>query len=172
MGIFWTLSTFTSLLLGPHQAKFHIGSANLLLLNIYHCPDFIFSWGAWLAQTVNHATLDIGVMSLSPTLDVEDCNQHCSGWLNLQEKSQSFRTKETEYKVWSNSVAKNESGIPQKENTEMGSYKLCVYIHPKYLPNLQIGGQTATNPVKDIRTELQFEPTAQETEFTVWVQQR
>lgn len=27
--------------------------------------------GAWLAQSVEHATLDLGVMSLSPTLGVD-----------------------------------------------------------------------------------------------------
>ena len=29
------------------------------------------SWGVWLAQSVEHVTLDLGVVSSSPTLDVE-----------------------------------------------------------------------------------------------------
>jgi len=28
-------------------------------------------WGAWLAQSVEHTTLDLGVVSSSPTLGVE-----------------------------------------------------------------------------------------------------
>ena len=28
-------------------------------------------WGGWLAQSVEHVTLDVGVISLSPTLGVE-----------------------------------------------------------------------------------------------------
>ena len=29
-------------------------------------------WGAWLAQSVKHMTLDLGVVSSSPTLGVDD----------------------------------------------------------------------------------------------------
>ena len=35
-----------------------------------YCKD-IFKTGAWLAQLVEHATVDLGVMSSSPTLGVE-----------------------------------------------------------------------------------------------------
>ena len=33
--------------------------------------SFIFLWGTWLAQSVEHATLDLGILSLSPMLGVE-----------------------------------------------------------------------------------------------------
>ena len=45
----------------------------------------------------------------------------------LREKLQSLRTKEREYKVWSNSVAKNESGIPKGECRHGELHILCIY---------------------------------------------
>ena len=36
-----------------------------------HLGQTTDNWGAWLAQLEEHATLDLRVMSSSPTLDVE-----------------------------------------------------------------------------------------------------
>ena len=38
---------------------------NVVYFKVYKCQ------GAWLAQLVEHVTLDLGVVSLSPTLGVE-----------------------------------------------------------------------------------------------------
>ena len=42
---------------------------NLFKLQFYHLSNG-YSWGAWLAQSVEHAILDLRVVSLGPTLGV------------------------------------------------------------------------------------------------------
>lgn len=44
---------------------------NPLFPLIHAAVEMVASWGAWLAQLVEHVTIDLGVVCLSPTLGVE-----------------------------------------------------------------------------------------------------
>ena len=66
-------ATFTFLLLSPvkvaidfHFSLIIIGEGKSTLCKVYD-----FCWGAWPAHLVEHVTLDLGVVSLSPMLGIE-----------------------------------------------------------------------------------------------------
>lgn len=46
--------------------------AELLALRFLQHVLYLPSWGAWLAQSIEPATLDLGVTGSSPTLGVEN----------------------------------------------------------------------------------------------------
>ena len=43
-------------------------------------------WGTWLAQSMKHETLDLGVMSLSPMLGIEPAKKNKYIKINKMEK--------------------------------------------------------------------------------------
>jgi len=53
----------------PHSYKFK--DLNYIVSIVLSCFRILKTWGAWLTQSVEHATLHLGVVSSSPTLGVE-----------------------------------------------------------------------------------------------------